>query len=318
MKSLLITVMLMLLLSLNVAYAANSAAQDIKELQEVFSKNGMKDAVVDTTPIKGLYEVRGGKQTLYISHDKPYMIVGKLVISDALPDIGSGGIQNISSESIDPFNTEQVQAIMQLEKKFRKVPMIKATPIDGIYEVREVGAINVRYMNKDGRYEFKGDLHNVKENRNLTQKAQSMGRLMNLEFNVPNEEDMLIYEPEGETRHTITVFTDIHCSYCQRLHKEMDQYLKAGIRVRYLLTPYRGQKSYIDAESVWCSRDRNKTMDKAQKGEQIKTKSCQHPIEKHLSTARSIEIKGTPAILLEDGQLVAGYVPASKIIQYFK
>lgn len=43
-----------------------------------------------------------------------------------------------------------------------------------------------------------------------------------------------VYTPEGKTRHTITVFTDIDCPYCSKLHPEMDRYLRAGIKVRYL------------------------------------------------------------------------------------
>ena len=50
---------------------------------------------------------------------------------------------------------------------------------------------------------------------------------------------MIVFPAEKE-RHTITVFTDLDCGYCRKLHKEIDQFNAEGITVRYLMFPRAG------------------------------------------------------------------------------
>ena len=43
---------------------------------------------------------------------------------------------------------------------------------------------------------------------------------------------MIVYKAAQE-KHVITVFTDITCGYCHKLHEEMKDYNALGITVRY-------------------------------------------------------------------------------------
>ena len=72
---------------------------------------------------------------------------------------------------------------------------------------------------------------------------------------------MIVFSPE-EKRFTVSVFTDIDCVFCRRLHNELDEYLAAGIEVRYLLYPRNGptSPSWAKAEDVWCADDRNEAL----------------------------------------------------------
>lgn len=188
---------------------------------------------------------------------------------------------------------------------------IKATPLAGIYEVMASGQI--MYMDKDARYILDGDLFDLQSRRNLTEETRGGLRLEAL--NELGEDNMLVYKPEGDVKHTITVFTDIYCPYCRRLHEEMDQYMSSGIKVRYIFVPFKGERSINTSVSVWCAKDRNVAMDKAKAGEEIEKKNCDNPVGQHQSLASALGIRGTPAIMLESGQLMPGYVPASKLIQ---
>lgn len=187
---------------------------------------------------------------------------------------------------------------------------IKATPIKGLYEV--MSGSQIMYMTPDGRYIIDGDMFDMQSRTNLTDNARSGIRVAALKS--LGEDNMLIYTPEGKVKHTITVFTDIYCPYCQRLHAEMDDYMKNGVKVRYIFVPFKGQKSINTSVSVWCAKDRNKAMDMAKSGETIESKTCDNPIGKHKAMAAELGIRGTPAIMLESGQLMPGYVPSSKII----
>jgi len=187
---------------------------------------------------------------------------------------------------------------------------IKPTPLTGLYEVMAGGQI--MYMTKDARYIVDGDIFDMQSRTNLTENARGSIRLEAL--NSLGEENMLVYMPKGEVKHTITVFTDIYCPYCVRLHNEMADYQDNGVKVRYIFVPFKGQKSVDASVSVWCAKDRNKAMDMAKSGETVEKKSCDNPVSQHQELASSLGIRGTPAIMLESGQLMPGYVPSAKLI----
>jgi len=188
---------------------------------------------------------------------------------------------------------------------------ITKTPIKGIYQF--ISGPKVMYMTKDARYIFDGDLIDFVKRRNLTEDMRSVGRKKLL--SELGEKNMLVYTPKGKIKNTITVFTDIYCPYCRRLHDEMSQYMDAGVKVRYVFLPFKGKKSFDDSVSVWCSDNPQNALDKAKAGETIEAKTCDHPIEEHRKLASKLGIRGTPAIMFENGTMNPGYVPAEQVIK---
>ncbi len=187
---------------------------------------------------------------------------------------------------------------------------IKATPINGLFEVM-VGN-KIMYMTVDARYIIDGDIYDMKNRANITEDARGAIRLDAL--NKLGEENMLVYMPKGEVKHTITIFTDIYCPYCRKLHDEMADYQNNGVKVRYIFVPFKGQKSVQTSVSVWCAKDKTKAMDMAKSGQEVETKTCDNPISKHQALAAELGIRGTPAIMLESGTMLPGYVPSAKVI----
>ena len=126
----------------------------------------------------------------------------------------------------------------------------------------------------------------------------------------------MVFAPEKEVKHTISVFTDIDCGYCRKLHQEMAEYNKHGIKVRYLAYPRAGvgSEAYEKAVSVWCADDRQKAMTAAKTGGELKQKTCDNPVEAQFMLGQQLGISGTPALMLEDGQIFPGYVPADRLI----
>ena len=120
--------------------------------------------------------------------------------------------------------------------------------------------------------------------------------------------------------HTVTVFTDIDCGYCRKLHSQIDEYEDEGIRVRYVFYPRAGVKSesYKEAVSVWCSEDRNKAMTEAKAGRLMEEKTCDNPVQSHMELGELLGISGTPAIVLDNGDLVPGYVPPKRLAAIIK
>ncbi|MCG5495284.1 MULTISPECIES: DsbC family protein [Ectothiorhodospira] len=194
-----------------------------------------------------------------------------------------------------------------------QVSSIRETPIQDLYEVR-FGA-QVLYMSGDGRYVLEGDLVELDTRRSLTAAARSEGRQEIL--GGLSETSMVIYPAEGESRHTITVFTDVDCPYCRRLHDEVAKLNEDGITVRYLMFPRSGEgtPTYEKMVSIWCSDDRAEAMDQVKAGRSISENPCDTPVRDHLRAGQMMGVNGTPAILLETGDMIPGYRPAGEIAQ---
>lgn len=187
------------------------------------------------------------------------------------------------------------------------------TPIKGVYQVG-YGSL-VFYLSADGRYLLKGNLIDLAEQRNLTE--ESRGAVRKVMMDGMDKSKMIIYGPK-KAKHHITVFTDIDCPYCRRLHQEVPELTKRGIEVRYLFFPRAGlgSGSYNAAVSVWCAKDQIKAMDDAKNGLPVSPKTCDNPIGEHMALVEQLGLTGTPAIILEDGELISGYRPAKDLADY--
>ncbi len=193
---------------------------------------------------------------------------------------------------------------------------VQPSGVSGLYEVR-YGA-QILYVSDDGRYLFDGEFIDLQKRVNVTEQRRGEGRLNALR--ALGEESMIVYKPKGQVKHTITVFTDIDCGYCRKLHNGMAAMNDLGIEVRYLAYPRAGinSPSYDKAVSVWCAEDRNKAMDAAKAGEPLKSKSCDSPVTEHLALGESFGVRGTPALVLDSGELLPGYLPPDRLVAHLE
>ncbi len=191
---------------------------------------------------------------------------------------------------------------------------VSQTPVSGIYEV--VFGPQVVYMSEDGRYFIKGSLIDLDKDENLTETRRS--RAIQGALSEVGEKNMITFG--GKSKHQVTVFTDIDCGYCRKLHQEIDAYNQAGIQIRYLFYPRAGlgSPSYDKAVSVWCAEDQKKAMTQAKSGKDVDEKKCDNPVIEHMRLGELMGINGTPAMILPDGELLPGYVPAEKLSQYLE
>jgi thiol:disulfide interchange protein DsbC len=198
-----------------------------------------------------------------------------------------------------------------------KVDDLHPSPIPGIYEFLQ-GA-EVSYITADGKYYFDGNVYDMATRANLTESLRARARLALI--NAVPESQMLIFSPKHPL-YTITVFTDVDCQYCRKLHGDMTELNKLGVRVRYLFYPRTGPntESWRKAEVVWCSADRNDALTQAKLGAQLDmNKTCgPTPVQREYSLGQSIGVHGTPAILTDNGDFINGYMPPKDLLQAIK
>ena len=187
---------------------------------------------------------------------------------------------------------------------------ISPSPVSGISEV-QVGP-RLFYVTNDGKYLLQGSLIDLATRVDVSEERRKGIRLDAI--NAVGEENMIVF-PAREQRHTITVFTDIDCGYCRKLHNEIQQYNDKGITVRYMMFPRAGagSESYRKAVAVWCSDDRNAAMTSAKNGKALDMKTCENPVDRHMELVQQLGARGTPFIILESGDTQPGYVPAKQL-----
>jgi thiol:disulfide interchange protein DsbC len=191
---------------------------------------------------------------------------------------------------------------------------LRASPIPGIYELQR--GTDFAYVTADGKYAIMGDLYDLSKQDNLTE-AHRRDVRMRLLAGIP-ESDMLIFGPKS-LKYTVTVFTDVDCPYCRKLHSQIAEYNRLGVRVRYMFYPRTGPNtdSWAKAEQVWCSTNRNEALTKAKLGQDLKTpKSCgDSPVARDYAMGQRFDIKGTPAIVMNDGEMLGGYLSPMQLVQ---
>lgn len=189
-----------------------------------------------------------------------------------------------------------------------KIAGYKDSGVPGISEFT-LGA-QVLYVTNDHNYLFHGNIYDLKTQVNFTERSERISRVASLEK--LGEKNMLMFKPE-QRKGYITVFTDIDCYYCRKLHEEVEQYMAKGIAIRYIFRPLKGEKSLEKSVGVWCSKDPQEAMTNAKNGRRIQTARCENPLGKHLKIGDEFGIRGTPAIILENGQMIPGYRPVNDI-----
>lgn len=196
-----------------------------------------------------------------------------------------------------------------------RVDDVSESAVPGLYEVRTNNR-DMIYATEDGEYIIAGELLQLTDEGvvNVTEQARAGERG---ETMAAYGEDGLITFKADQEQAVVDVFTDIDCPYCRKLQDEMDRLNELGITVNYYAFPRSGPgtPSFLKYESVWCADDPQAAMSQAKAGEQVEEITCENPVAEQYRLGQQVGVTGTPAILLEDGEMIRGYVPAEKLAE---
>ena len=190
------------------------------------------------------------------------------------------------------------------------IDSIGAAPLPGFREVIVSG--QVLYVSDDGKYLLQGSLFDVGAKREVGHEGLAAVR-KKLLATVPVA-DRIVFAPANPT-YTVSVFTDIECGYCRKLHEDIAEYNKRGIAVEYLAFPRMGlaSKDATDMISVWCASDRKAALTAAKSGQPVQSRNCTNPVAMQYNLGQQLGINGTPAIFAADGSQLGGYLPPAQL-----
>jgi len=188
-----------------------------------------------------------------------------------------------------------------------KIEFIEPSEMEGLYTVGLQGG-RIMYASDDGQFFFQGRLYKAKEGGtiNLTDVQERQG--MALAIEKVSDSEIVAFTADNE-RGVITVFTDTSCPFCHKLHEDIEELNDKGISVRYLAYPREGldSQAYKILVSVWCSPDRNEVLEQAMANKSIDSLSCDNPVRSHFQLGQQMGVRGTPAIVFENGAMLNGY-----------
>jgi len=207
-----------------------------------------------------------------------------------------------------------IRALIKAINPDSVIKAVKPSPLPGFKTV--IADSTVLYVTDDARYVMYGVLLDTKEQRNLTDGylADVYGDLLKT---IP-EKVKLTFSPKNP-KYTVTVFTDVTCGYCKALHKEIQSYVDAGIRVDYVPWPREGAGSATaqNMKNVWCAKDPQAAFAAAIGGTmpaKVETCAMSDNFEKVAQLGEKLGIDGTPSIFDAQGHKLGGYISAQTML----
>jgi len=191
-----------------------------------------------------------------------------------------------------------------------KPDYIGQAPFAGFREVLAGG--QVLYVSDDGRYLMQSQPYDIQNKAPVSSQGLLAYRRKLLD-GVPHNERIVFAAPKA--KYTVSVFTDIECGYCRKLHQDIAELNRNGITVEYLAFPRMGlgSQDYTDMISVWCAADRKQALTAAKTGQPVAPKNCTNPVAMQYTLGQQMGVNGTPAIFAADGTQLGGYVPPAQL-----
>lgn len=221
------------------------------------------------------------------------------------------GANALADETADAINRTLSEAIPRLD-----ITGVSKSEVPGLYEVSSTNGGNL-LVTEDGQYLLTGDVlqvtprgvANLSEQKRLTRRAETLKTF--------GRDGVITFPADDEEKASIAVFTDIDCPYCRKFHNEVPELNEMGITVHYYGFPRSGPDtpSFAKYVSVWCADDQRSAMDAAKQGRSVTSQTCENPVAQQYQLGRQVGVTGTPAIVLETGQMVPGYRPARQIAE---
>ncbi len=217
---------------------------------------------------------------------------------------------NTSDVSIDEFSSRLEKARPGL-----KVTDVEQTAVPNIVRVNLEGAGSI-YALKGTDFFFVGELYQAAEEGLVNVTEQEKVGIRKELLAKASVDNMIVFSPEGEAKDHITIFTDVDCGYCQKLHREVPELNAMGIEVRYMAFPRAGigSPSYQKIASAWCAEDPRAALTKVKNRETIDINVCDgNPVAAQYELGQQMGVNATPIIMFDSGESIPGYMPAKQI-----
>jgi len=233
------------------------------------------------------------------------IILGLMLTASLVACNSNGGSASVSPDKLKADLVKQVPGLTQVDQ-------VNPTKINGLYEV--VVGRKIFYVSTDGKYAVFGNIVDLATKQSVTE--QRMQDLAKVDFSkLPL--DLAIKQVNGDGSRKIAVFTDPDCPYCKMFEKQVVPQLQNVTVYSFLFPLPIHPNAATHAKQIWCSKDRTATWAAwMQKDTALPTNtSCDTSgLDKVMKVgSETVQVDGTPTIVLSTGQILPGMVPADQL-----
>ena len=227
----------------------------------------------------------------------------------AAPASGAAAADQHAAPTIAPQYAELARKLAKTLPEYT-IERIEPSGVDGILEVLMEGN-RIVYTDTSGKHLFNGHLFDIDAHEDLTERRiEALTRVDVKQLPLGDAFDVV----RGDGKRQLYLFEDPDCPYCKKFEEQLPKINNVTLHVfLYPLTTIHPH-AYEHAQSVWCSKDRQKTWaDKMLKGIDPPTAKCANPIDRNLALGDKLHIDGTPTIVFADGRVRAGSMSAEDL-----
>lgn len=211
-------------------------------------------------------------------------------------------------------NADQLKADLLKEiPGIKSIDAINKSKIDNINEV--IVGRKIFYVTADGKYLIFGNIIDPINKKNLTEERTA--ELSTVDWSkLPL--NLAIKEVNGNGSRKVAIFSDPDCPYCQMFEKQVVPNLKDTTIYTFLFPLPIHPNARHDSEKIWCSKDRLSAWVNwmRNKVDIPAAPVCDvSPLDTIYKIGTDeVQVEGTPTIILADGQILSGVVPAEQLI----
>jgi len=244
----------------------------------------------------------------------------KQTASKASASLDKAVIHNCAS--CHSLSKEEAGAVL---KDLGTVKDVKMSPIKGLYEItiQHDNRQAVIYLDFGKKLVAPGPVFDIAAKRSLTPPPVELPKIISkadLE-RIPLTDSIVMGNPTGKKR--IFVFTDPDCPFCVRLHAELKKLvaMEPDLTVYIKMFPLKMHPAAYDKARVILGSNSLDMLDKAFAGEKLPEpgeKDKKEPVDETIKLGESLGISGTPAIVMPNGELIAGMRNAAALRELLK
>jgi thiol:disulfide interchange protein DsbC len=228
--------------------------------------------------------------------------------------------ENRNKKSCDSIKDQEILDILtRINVKDAAILYIKESTLAGICEVAvdRSGQPGILYIDSARTHIFLGSMLDVKTMNNLTTQAakviQDNKRIDTSK--IPLDNALVLGDAQAAKK--VVILTDTDCPYCSNLHEVMKQIAAKRKDISFFIRLYpleMHKDAYWKSKSIVCSRSLQLLEDCFAHKEIKKTECNTEEVDNTIKFAKSNGITGTPAIILPDGRVRIGTMPAEELV----
>ena len=195
---------------------------------------------------------------------------------------------------------ELARATIQKIAPLQQVTAFRKSALPGYYE----GVIDgqMAYASIDGRYLLRGSVEDTREGVNLSESSMASKRRQLLAG--LGDDARLSFAP-ANPKYRLTIFTDVNCPYCRRLHSRIEEYQALGIAFDYVFFPLSIHPGAdLKSVAVWCAKDPQRAYTSALIGLAPDAADCPNPVLRTVQVGNEIGVSKTPTAIAADGSII--------------